>query len=153
MDPAFLSCRNFSVPPASGGRAYWILHVHGLHFQVPPFAQDKLVRVVRGSMFDVAVDPRRGSPTYGKHVSVVLSAEEWNQILVPIGFAHGLVTLAPDTEVFYKESNYYSAEHDKGLLWNDPDVSVTWPIPEGEAILSDKDRKQPRFAEIVSPFE
>ena len=127
--------------------------VRGLHFQVPPFAQDKLVRVVRGSMFDVAVDLRRGSPTYGKHVSVVLSAEEWNQILVPIGFAHGLVTLAPDTEVLYKVSNYYSAEHDRGLLWNDPDVGITWPIPEGEAILSDKDRKQPRFAEIVSPFE
>jgi dTDP-4-dehydrorhamnose 3,5-epimerase len=127
--------------------------VRGLHFQVPPFAQDKLVRVVRGSVFDVAVDLRRGSPTYGQHVSVVLSAEAWNQILVPIGFAHGFMTLEPDTEVIYKVSNYYAPDHDKGLLWNDPDVGIMWPIPEGKAILSDKDRKQPRFAEIVLPFE
>lgn len=127
--------------------------VRGLHFQVPPFAQDKLVRVVRGSVFDVAVDLRRGSPTYGQHVSVVLSAEAWNQILVPIGFAHGFMTLEPDTEVIYKVSNYYAPDHDKGLLWNDPDLGIAWPIPEGEAILSDKDRKQPRFADIVLPFE
>lgn len=127
--------------------------VRGLHFQVPPFAQDKLVRVVRGSVFDVAVDLRRGSPTYGQHAGAVLSAEAWNQILVPIGFAHGFMTLEPDTEVIYKVSNYYAPDHDKGLLWNDPDVGVAWPIPEGDAILSDKDRTQPRFAEIVSPFE
>lgn len=127
--------------------------VRGLHFQVPPFAQDKLVRVVRGSVFDVAVDLRRGSPTYGRQVSAVLSVEEWNQILVPIGFAHGFMTLGPDTEVIYKVSNYYRPDHDKGLLWNDPALGIAWPIPEGEAILSDKDRQQPRFVEIVSPFE
>ena len=126
--------------------------VRGLHFQVPPFAQDKLVRVARGSVFDVAVDLRRGSPTYGQHVSVVLSAEAWNQILVPIGFAHGLMTLEPDTEVLYKVSNYYSAEHDKGLLWNDPAHGIVWPIPEGEANLSDKDRQQPRLADLPSYF-
>ena len=126
--------------------------VRGLHFQVPPFAQDKLVRVVRGSVFDVAVDLRRGSPTYGKHVSVVLSAEEWNQILVPIGFAHGLMTLEPDTEVIYKVSNYYSAEHDKGLLWNDPALGIEWPVAEEEAILSAKDQMPPRLADLPPYF-
>ena len=126
--------------------------VRGLHFQIPPFAQDKLVRVVRGSVFDVAVDLRRGSPTYGKHVSVVLSAEAWNQILVPIGFAHGLMTLEPDTEVLYKVSNYYSAEHDKGLLWNDPALGIEWPVAEDEAILSAKDKVQPRLADLPPYF-
>ena len=126
--------------------------VRGLHFQVPPFAQDKLVRVVRGSVFDVAVDLRRGSPTYGKHVSAALSAEGWNQILVPIGFAHGLMTLEPDTEVLYKVSNYYSAEHDKGLLWNDPALGIEWPVAEDEAILSAKDKVQPRLADLLPYF-
>ncbi len=108
--------------------------------------------VVRGSVFDVAVDLRRGSPTYGKHVSVVLSAEEWNQILVPIGFAHGLMTLEPDTEVIYKVSNYYSAEHDKGLLWNDPALGIEWPVAEDEAVLSAKDKVQPRLADLPPYF-
>ena len=127
--------------------------VRGLHFQTPPFAQDKLVRVVRGAVFDVAVDLRRESPTYGRHVSMVLSAETWNQILVPIGFAHGFMTLEPDTEVVYKVSGYYAPDHDKGLLWNDPALGIAWPIPEARAILSDKDRRQPRLAELVTPFE
>jgi dTDP-4-dehydrorhamnose 3,5-epimerase len=127
--------------------------VRGLHFQIPPFAQDKLVRAVRGAVFDVAVDLRRSSPTYGQKVSAVLSAAEWNQILVPIGFAHGFMTLEPDTEVIYKVSNYYAPEHERGLLWNDPDLGIEWPIPEGEAVLSDRDRKQPRLAELVSAFE
>ena len=126
--------------------------VRGLHFQSPPFAQDKLVRVVRGAVFDVAVDLRRGSPTYGRHVSVVLSAEAWNQLLVPIGFAHGFMTLEPDTEVIYKVSNYYAPDHDKGLLWNDPALGIAWPTPETDAVLSDKDRGQPRLAELVTPF-
>ena len=90
--------------------------VRGLHFQAPPRVQNKLVRVVRGSMFGVAVDLRRNSPTYGRHVSVVLSAEAWNQVLVPTGFAHGCMTLAPDTEVVYKVSDYYVPDHDHGLL-------------------------------------
>ena len=126
--------------------------VRGLHFQTPPYAQDKLVRVVRGSVFDVAVDLRRGSPTYGQHVSAVLSAEAWNQLLAPIGFAHGFMTLEPDTEVLYKVSNYYAPDHDQGILWNDPALGIAWPIPEAEAILSDKDRRQPRLAEIATPF-
>lgn len=127
--------------------------VRGLHFQTPPFAQDKLVRVVRGSIFDVAVDLRRGSPNYGRYISTTLSAVAWNQILVPIGFAHGFMTLEPDTEVIYKVSNYYAPDHDEGLIWNDRDLAIAWPLPEGEAILNEKDQKQPRLCEIVSPFE
>ena len=126
--------------------------VRGLHFQTPPFAQDKLVRVVRGAAFDVAVDLRRESPTYGQHVSVVLSAEAWNQILVPIGFAHGFMTLEPDTEVVYKVSNFYAPDHDKGLLWNDPDLAIPWPLDAGAAVLSPKDGNLPKLAEIDSPF-
>lgn len=127
--------------------------MRGLHFQAPPFAQDKLVRVVRGSVFDVAVDLRRGSPTYGKHVTAVLSDREWNQILVPIGFAHGFMTLEEGTEVIYKVSNYYAPDHDMGLLWNDPALGIKWPLPEDQAVLSDKDRTQPRFEELTTPFE
>lgn len=126
--------------------------VRGLHFQAPPFAQDKLVRVVRGSVFDVAVDLRKGSATYGEHVSVVLSADAWNQLLVPIGFAHGFMTLEADTEVVYKVSDYYAPDHDHGLLWNDPALGIRWPIAEEEAILSDKDRVQPRLSELATPF-
>ena len=126
--------------------------VRGLHFQAPPFAQDKLVRVVRGSVFDVAIDLRKGSATYGEHVSVVLSAEAWNQLLVPVGFAHGFMTLEADTEVVYKVSDYYAPDHDHGLLWNDPALGIRWPIAEEEAILSDKDRVQPTLSELVTPF-
>ena len=127
--------------------------VRGLHFQAPPFAQDKLLRVVRGALFDVAVDLRRGSPTYGKYVSATLSAAAWNQILIPIGFAHGFMTLEPDTEVIYKVSSTYSAEHDKGVMWNDPGIGIEWPLPAGDVILSDKDRRQPLLSQLVSPFE
>ena len=127
--------------------------MRGLHYQAPPFAQDKLVRVVSGSVYDVAVDLRRDSPTYGLHVSAILSAEAWNQILVPSGFAHGFMTLEPDTEVIYKVSNYYSPDHDKGLLWNDSALGINWPISDREAILSDKDRNHPRLIELVTPFD
>jgi dTDP-4-dehydrorhamnose 3,5-epimerase len=126
--------------------------VRGLHFQTPPFSQDKLIRVTRGSIFDVAVDLRRGSPTYGRHVSAVISAEEWNQILIPTGFAHGLLTLEPDTEVLYKVTNYYSPAHDLGLLWNDPALGIAWPVAETDAILSAKDKTQPRLADLPAYF-
>lgn len=124
--------------------------VRGLHFQVPPFAQSKLVRVIRGAILDVAVDLRRNSGAFGKHVKVVISAEEWNQVMVPAGFAHGFLTLEPDTEVLYKVTNYYAPECDCGLLWNDPALGIAWPVGENEAILSAKDKQLPRLAEL--PF-
>ncbi len=126
--------------------------VRGLHFQSPPVAQHKLVRVVRGSVFDVAVDLRRRSTTYGLHTSVVLSADAWNQVLIPIGFAHGLMTLEPNTEVVYKVSDYYSPEHDRGLLWSDPELGIQWPLPVEDAVLSDKDQRHPSLAELENPF-
>lgn len=127
--------------------------VRGLHYQSPPFAQDKLVRVVRGAILDVAVDIRRGSPTWGDHVAVELSAENWRQLLVPKGFAHGFVTLEPDTEVVYKVTDVYAPKNDHGLLWSDPDLGIDWPVGAEAAILSDKDRVQPRLAELESPFD
>jgi dTDP-4-dehydrorhamnose 3,5-epimerase len=126
--------------------------LRGLHFQTPPFAQHKLVRVVRGAIFDVAVDLRAGSPTYGQHVSAVISAAAWNQILVPVGFAHGLLTLEPDTEVLYKVSAHYAPEHDKGLLWDDPALGIAWPLEGAAPLLSDKDRAQPRLADLPACF-
>lgn len=126
--------------------------VRGLHFQTPPFAQDKLVRVVRGAIFDVAVDIRGGSPTFGQHVSAIITAEAWNQILVPVGFAHGLATLEPDTEVIYKVSARYSPEHDRGLFWRDPALGIDWPVSEAEAILSEKDKRLPKLSELPDYF-
>ena len=117
--------------------------VRGLHFQTPPYAQAKLLRVTAGSIFDVAVDIRWGSPTFGRHVAVVLNAADWNQIFVPEGFAHGYCTLEPNTEVLYKVSAYYSPEHDRGLLWNDPALGIAWPVSTDDALVSDKDRKHP----------
>jgi dTDP-4-dehydrorhamnose 3,5-epimerase len=126
--------------------------VRGMHYQIPPFAQDKLLRVVSGAIFDVAVDVRFGSPTFGQYVSAVISAAEWNQILVPAGFAHGLLTLEPHTEVIYKVSNYHSPEHEAGFVWNDPALGIDWPIGEGEAIISDRDRRLPYFADLPAHF-
>lgn len=126
--------------------------VRGLHFQTPPYAQDKLVRVVRGSILDVAVDLRKSSATYGRHVAVEISASNWRQILVPKGFAHGFVTLEDETEVVYKVTNFYSQEHDFGIYWDDPDLAIDWGVTVGNAIVSDKDQRQPRLADIVSPF-
>ena len=127
--------------------------IRGLHFQTEPFGQDKLVRVAKGRVLDVAVDLRRRSPTYGKHVAVELSAANWRQLLVPIGFAHGFCTLEADCEVLYKVTNIYSPAHDKGLAFDDPALGIDWRIDPAKAVLSDKDRKQPRLAELGAMFE
>ena len=125
--------------------------VRGLHFQSPPFAQDKLVRVVRGAVFDVAVDIRAGSPTFGRWVAIELSAEAGNQLLVPAGFAHGFMTLQPDTEVLYKVSAPYSRAHEGALRWDDPDIAIHWP--KGlSATLSDKDAIAPSLADHAPVF-
>jgi dTDP-4-dehydrorhamnose 3,5-epimerase len=127
--------------------------LRGLHFQSPPFAQDKLLRVTRGRILDVAVDLRKSSPSFGRHVAVEISAENWRQILVPIGFAHGYVTLEPDTEVLYKVTNYYAPDHDHGLAWDDPELGIDWGLDANQAILSNKDRNHPRLADLPKYFD
>ena len=126
--------------------------IRGLHYQSPPFAQAKLVRVLRGSILDVAVDVRSGSPTYGQWVSAELSAENGVQIFVPRGFLHGFATLEPDTEIAYKVDNYYSKECDGAVLWNDASLNIDWGIAAGEAVLSEKDAAAPAFADFKTPF-
>lgn len=127
--------------------------LRGLHFQSPPFAQDKLVRVTRGRILDVAVDIRSSSPTFGKHVAVELSAENWKQLLVPVGFAHGFVTLEPDTEVIYKVTAPYAPQNDHGLAFDDPALGIDWRLPLSGLTLSDKDRRHPRLAEMLRYFD
>ena len=127
--------------------------LRGLHFQAPPFAQDKLVRVARGRILDVAVDIRRSSTTFGKYVAVELSAENWRQLLIPIGFAHAFITLEPDVEVLYKTTAPYSAAHDRGVAWDDPAIGIAWPAPPGGPILSDKDRQWPLLKDASDLFE
>jgi dTDP-4-dehydrorhamnose 3,5-epimerase len=127
--------------------------VRGLHFQEPPVAQAKLVRVLRGAIFDVAVDIRKGSPSFGRWVGIELSPDLGNQLLVPIGFAHGFITLRPDTEVFYKVSDRYSKDHERAIRWDDPQIGIDWPLSIGEPMLSNKDREAPLFADLISPFE
>lgn len=126
--------------------------VRGLHYQSPPHAQAKLVRVVRGAIRDVIVDVRKGSPTYGEHVAVELSAEGGEQLLVPAGFLHGFVTREPDTEVVYKVDDYYSAECDGAVRWNDPDLGIDWGLADDAAVLSDKDGRAQSYADFDSPF-
>jgi dTDP-4-dehydrorhamnose 3,5-epimerase len=123
--------------------------VRGLHFQRPPFAQAKLVRVLRGAIYDVALDIRRGSPTYGRHVAAEITAESGTMIFVPEGFAHGFCTLSTDTEVFYKVNRDYAPQHEGGILWNDPALGIAWPVDAAEAMLSDRDRKWPTFSEFT----
>jgi len=127
--------------------------LRGLHFQRPPHAQAKLVRCLRGAIWDVAVDIRRGSPTYGRWVAAELSADNGLQIYVPVGFAHGFLTLQPDVEVEYKTSDFYAPECEGGLIWNDADLALPWPLSGADPILSPKDRELGPLADFDSPFD
>jgi dTDP-4-dehydrorhamnose 3,5-epimerase len=126
--------------------------LRGLHYQAPPFAQAKLVRVVRGAILDAAVDARRGAPTYGRWVTARISAAGGEQMLVPRGFLHGFLTLEDDTQVIYKVDSPYHALSDGAVAWDDPDLGIDWGIDAARMVLSDKDRRAPRFAEWTSPF-
>lgn len=126
--------------------------IRGLHFQKPPHAQAKLVRCVRGAIMDYAVDIRRGSPTYGQWAGARLTAEGGEQLYVPVGFAHGFMTLEPDVEVAYKVSDFYAPDCDGGIVWSDPTICIDWPLPESGAVLSDKDKILPTLAQFDSPF-
>lgn len=127
--------------------------IRGLHFQSHPLAQGKLVRCLAGSLFDVAVDLRIDSPTFGRWISVTLSPEQNNQLWVPVGFAHGFCTLEPNTVISYRVTNYYSPEHDKGVAWNDLEIDVDWPLIADMKTLSSKDRGQPSLAELPRYFD
>jgi dTDP-4-dehydrorhamnose 3,5-epimerase len=126
--------------------------VRGLHFQIPPHAQAKLVRITRGAILDVVVDLRHGSPSFGRHVAVQLSASDWAQLYVPAGFAHGFCTLEPQTEIIYKTSDYYAPSHERGIFWRDPDLAIDWPIAAAAALLSKKDAQLPGFAALPAYF-
>ncbi len=127
--------------------------LRGLHFQTDPFAQDKLVRVLKGEIFDVAVDIREGSPDFGKWVGVTLTAEQGNQILVPKGFAHGFLTLTPDVEVAYKVTNPYAPENDRSIAWNDPNIAIDWPLNGATPQLSGKDADAPSLVDVDNNFK
>jgi dTDP-4-dehydrorhamnose 3,5-epimerase len=126
--------------------------IRGLHFQTPPHAQGKLVRVLRGAILDVVVDIRHGSPAFGRPIAVELSADNWRQLYVPPGFAHGFCTLAPDSEVLYRMTQYYAPEADKGLAFDDPALGIAWPVAASAAILSDKDKRHPRLEDLPAYF-
>lgn len=145
LDLAFVQDNHsFSATPGT---------LRGLHYQSPPRAQDKLVRCTRGAIWDVAVDVRVGSPTYGQWTGVELSADNGAQLFVPKGFLHGFVTLLTDTEVQYKCTDVYAPECDGAVIWNDPDLAIDWHLGELSPTLSDKDMKAPLFCDFVSPFK
>jgi dTDP-4-dehydrorhamnose 3,5-epimerase len=126
--------------------------VRGLHFQSPPHAQSKLIRVTQGRLWDVVVDIRKGSPTFAQHVGVELSARSFNMLFLPAGFAHGFATLEANTEIQYKMDDYYAPDHDGGILWNDPALAIDWPVDADTAILSEKDAVLPKLADLEPPF-
>jgi dTDP-4-dehydrorhamnose 3,5-epimerase len=127
--------------------------IRGLHFQLPPHPQAKLVRVLRGAILDVAVDIRRASPFYGRHVAVELTAANARQLYVPVGFAHGFCTLTAETEVAYKVTDLYAPDCDRGIAWDDPDLALPWPFAAGAVQLSDKDRRAPRLRDLAQGFD
>jgi dTDP-4-dehydrorhamnose 3,5-epimerase len=146
LHAAGITCRFVQDNQSSSKRTGTL---RGLHFQLPPAAQAKLVTVLRGRILDVAVDVRSGSPTF---VSTELSSDTGHQVYIPIGFAHGFLTLEDDVVVMYKTSDYYSPAHDSGICWNDPDVAFPWPLKDTNIITSEKDRQLPMLKEFVSPF-
>mgnify|MGYP001448030388 CR=1 FL=1 len=127
--------------------------LRGLHFQTAPYSQDKLVRVLKGSIIDVAVDLRRNSPTYKDYVMEKISYNNFKQILVPKGFAHGILTLEDETEVSYKVTNFYSPENDRGIIWNDSTLNIEWPIDSNQIILSEKDKLHGEFNQTETYFD
>lgn len=127
--------------------------LRGLHFQLPPHAQSKLVRVIKGAVLDVAVDIREGSPTFGQHVAVELTEENKHQLFIPRGFAHGFVVLSEQAIFAYKVDSYYSPECDRGLAWNDPDINIDWQIAAQDIKLSAKDTRQPTLANLSDRFQ
>jgi dTDP-4-dehydrorhamnose 3,5-epimerase len=144
-----ITCRFVQDNLSSSKRAGTL---RGLHFQVPPAAQAKLVTVLRGRILDVAVDVRRGSPTYGNHIAIELSAETGHQLYIPVGFAHGYLTLEPDVLLTYKVTDYYAPAREGGIRWNDPDVAALWPLEGTDILTSEKDRRLPLLREFASPF-
>lgn len=127
--------------------------VRGIHFQLPPRGQAKLVRCTRGRVIDFVVDLRKDSPTYANHISVELTAENGRQLYIPVGFGHAFATLDDETEIIYKVSDFYSAEHDAGILWDCPDIAISWPVSPVDATVSEKDKMLPSLKDFESPFE
>jgi dTDP-4-dehydrorhamnose 3,5-epimerase len=127
--------------------------LRGLHYQLAPAAQGKLIRATRGAIFDVTVDIRRGSPTFGRHAAVKLSADNWWQVWVPPGFAHGYCTLEDDTEVQYKVTDFYSPAHERGVVWDDPSLAIAWPVSAADITVSQRDKTFPRLAAQTELFE
>ncbi len=144
IDVSFLQ-ENHVLSRASGT-------LRGLHFQIGASAQAKLVRCIKGGILDVAVDIRRRSPTYGRHVAIELSAANWKQLYVPVGFAHGYCTLEPDSEVIYKVSAYYDPAAERGLAWDDPDLGIAWPVEGGAVLINERDRSNPRLRQLPEFF-
>jgi dTDP-4-dehydrorhamnose 3,5-epimerase len=126
--------------------------IRGLHCQIAPSVQGKLVRVIKGAIWDVAVDIRQGSPTYGQYAAAELSQENWAQLWIPGGFLHGFCTIAPDTEVIYKVTGEYDKAAERAVIWNDPTLNLPWPVAPGEAVLSDKDKVLPKLSECEPWF-
>jgi len=148
LDDLGIHCRFVQDNQSYSARAGTL---RGLHFQLPPHAQAKLIMVLRGRILDVVVDLRRGSTTYGRHASVEISADDGQQVYIPVGFAHGFLTITDDVLVMYKVSDYYAPACDSGIRWDDSDIAVPWPTAT-DLIISEKDSRLPRLAQFDSPF-
>ncbi|GAT62312.1 dTDP-4-dehydrorhamnose 3,5-epimerase [Paludibacter jiangxiensis] len=143
-------CKTIFVQDNESKSSYGV--VRGLHFQRPPFAQSKLVRVIKGAVLDVAVDIRKGSPTYGQHVAVELTEENHRQFFIPRGFAHGFCVLTDEVIFQYKCDNFYTPQHEGALAWDDPELAIDWQIPVDKVVLSEKDKYHPKLKKLTSPF-